>query len=399
MTTNISRRNVACQVSADMLDFGSQIDQYRDNSKFKLNWRSCTVISFLVYILFCGIMILFPSVQAQLIYLNNLKLPYGDFTDLQRFGLLNARNIEIVTDDNITLRGYHACPPTNVGKQSYRNLLILNNTSNKNAGGTSGNSGVRNLWDRYYDEQLFLHAERIVIVLHGNGASRAMGHRIDIVKSLASQFDAHVIAMDYRGFADSDSGVLSEESTYRDSISILNWVLDKTGKCDSAPDSIRGSGESTRGHGKQSPSIYVYGHSLGTGIGVDLMYRLVNNNITNRQGRLYEFGNSCASYRDFYRNVFPEAVRSRSNSYSESVGVVSEVNNTSDESGSLFSMFGKKRARVSNDSSAVSMRTPSETKLVNGLILDSPFTSLPLAALDHPLGAVFRIFPVVTDLL
>lgn len=37
--------------------------------------------------------------------------------------------------------------------------------------------------------------------------------------------------------------------------------------------------------------------------------------------------------------------------------------------------------------------------IVRGMLLLAPFTSLPEASLAHPVGAPFRIFPIVKDLM
>ena len=46
-----------------------------------------------------------------------------------------------------------------------------------------------------------------------------------------------------------------------------------------------------------------------------------------------------------------------------------------------------------------SPRVELNTILINGIILDSGFISLPAASLDHPLGLLFRVFPFIKQLM
>ena len=72
-----------------------------------------------------------------------------------------------------------------------------------------------------------------------------MSHRKELYWLLQNQ-DYHVIAFDYRGFADSSPVALTEETTVEDGLAVYSWARDMIG-----PDS--------------QAEIFIWGHSLGTG--------------------------------------------------------------------------------------------------------------------------------------
>lgn len=79
----------------------------------------------------------------------------------------------------------------------------------------------------------------IVLYLHGNTGTRANGHRVDLYKTLR-RLGYHVIAMDYRGFADSSNISPTEPGCVSDSLAMYHYIKNLT----------------------NSP-VFVYGHSLG----------------------------------------------------------------------------------------------------------------------------------------
>ncbi|KAM7376250.1 hypothetical protein PAMP_005993 [Pampus punctatissimus] len=82
----------------------------------------------------------------------------------------------------------------------------------------------------------------VIIYLHGNVGTRAINHRVELVKVLSAT-GYHVLSLDYRGFGDS-TGELSEAGLTSDAIYLYNWVK------------------------KQSSGslVCLWGHSLGTGV-------------------------------------------------------------------------------------------------------------------------------------
>lgn len=196
-----------------------------------------------------------PHYQSYFAYLHMLRYPRGDLTQLHKYGLPEARNIVITTDDGIILKGYHLPP---AGYISHHAINLDDKQKNN-----------------YYNKKL-AQSERIIIYFHGNGGSRALSFRVNKIKSLASQLSAHVITIDYRGFADSN-GQPSEEGTHNDSIAVLKWInniiLERNeeynGYMVQPSNSTNDNSNECKGT-RPPPYLYIYGHSLGTAIGAHL---------------------------------------------------------------------------------------------------------------------------------
>lgn len=98
-----------------------------------------------------------------------------------------------------------------------------------------------------YEEILSKVPGTIILYLHGNSGSRAIDHRVALYK-IFQQLNCHVIAFDYRGYADSSDITPSEEGSVRDAIAVYKYIAKLT----------------------NSP-IFIWGHSLGTAIGTHLL--------------------------------------------------------------------------------------------------------------------------------
>ena len=84
----------------------------------------------------------------------------------------------------------------------------------------------------------------VILFFHGNAATRAAFFRIPLYQSFSSRLGANVLAIDYRGFADS-TGQPSEAGLLNDARSAFDWLVS---------------------HGKRAEDILIMGHSLGTGV-------------------------------------------------------------------------------------------------------------------------------------
>lgn len=90
-----------------------------------------------------------------------------------------------------------------------------------------------------YEEIVRKTKDPIVLYLHGNTGTRANGHRIELYKIL-QRLGIHVIAIDYRGFADSSDISPTEIGCVSDAYAIYRYIKNITNN-----------------------PIFVYGHSLG----------------------------------------------------------------------------------------------------------------------------------------
>lgn len=92
----------------------------------------------------------------------------------------------------------------------------------------------------------FNNAELVVIYCHGIVGTRATFVRKDIHRSLhASKLQAHVVAFDYRGYADSTHVDPTADGMAWDTIAVYQWVLDQ---------------------GVPRERILMFGHSMGTAV-------------------------------------------------------------------------------------------------------------------------------------
>lgn len=88
-----------------------------------------------------------------------------------------------------------------------------------------------------------------VLYLHGNAATRAVPTRVHIYSTFSSRLRVNVLAIDYRGFADS-TGYPTERGTIDDALSAISWLVHR---------------------GAKPGDILVIGHSLGAGIATQSM--------------------------------------------------------------------------------------------------------------------------------
>ena len=144
-----------------------------------------------VYFGICYLIICSEYVQSFLVYAHFDKKP-AELTNLIKMGLPQGRNIEIITEDGVMLKGWHIMNPGS-------DLIKANNITDESE---------RNL---HFDRSLAF-AERIVLYFHGNSQTRAQPFRVELVKQLSVHLNAHVFVVDYRGFADSE-GHPSEAGT------------------------------------------------------------------------------------------------------------------------------------------------------------------------------------------
>ncbi|XP_063585762.1 lysophosphatidylserine lipase ABHD12-like [Penaeus indicus] len=186
-----------------------------------------TVFLFLFCVAFPILVHYSPGLQRYLIF-RHTSLPgllflskTVDFSKPEDFNLLGTRNFYLQTEDDVSIGIWHILPES----------LMFS--------APDGNSEKRTRW---FEESL-KKGKPIFIYLHGNRFSRAAYYRVELYRLLRSQ-DYHIIAMDYRGFADSTAVAPSETGLVTDVKVVYNYIKKKAGKT----------------------PVFFYAHSLGTGV-------------------------------------------------------------------------------------------------------------------------------------
>ncbi|RKP07892.1 Alpha/Beta hydrolase protein, partial [Thamnocephalis sphaerospora] len=177
--------------------------------------------------------------QRALIYLHWARWPLGkDFRRPEGFGLApgSARYVQLKTADAVHLGAWHVLPES-VYQQHHKQLLDDPTAADVSAAAI-------------YEDALRTHG--VVIYLHGNAASRGHHPRVEVYKKLAKYSDVNVLTIDYRGFADSE-GTPSEAGLVEDAHTAWRWLQHR---------------------GVAAEKITVLGHSLGTGVAVQLTAKL-----------------------------------------------------------------------------------------------------------------------------
>ncbi|XP_013879073.1 lysophosphatidylserine lipase ABHD12 [Austrofundulus limnaeus] len=184
------------------------------------------MVLLLIYVSIPIIVKLFPSIQAKLIFLNFVRMPY--FIDLKRpldQGLNHTRNFYLEPELGLRIGVWHTVPA-----QMWR--------------AAQGKDGD------WYDST-FVSSHPVILYLHGNAGTRGGDHRVQLYKVLSS-LGYHVVTFDYRGWGDS-SGSPSEGAMTSDALFVYDWLKQRIEK---------------------SLPLYVWGHSLGTGVATNMVRRL-----------------------------------------------------------------------------------------------------------------------------
>ncbi|KAK1793062.1 hypothetical protein P4O66_011473 [Electrophorus voltai] len=90
----------------------------------------------------------------------------------------------------------------------------------------------------------------VMLYLHGNAGTRGGDHRVQLYKVLSS-LGYHVVTLDYRGWGDSE-GSPSERGMTLDALYIYQWLMQRV----------------------NNNPLYIWGHSLGTGVATNLVRHL-----------------------------------------------------------------------------------------------------------------------------
>ncbi|XP_028178282.1 monoacylglycerol lipase ABHD12-like [Ostrinia furnacalis] len=183
--------------------------------------------------------------RRHLIFANFVQWPlYIDHEEPSTRGIDGGRNISIeyhskVDNCNVKIGIWHILP-----RSVYERLK-----------GSFECGGDKEDLNKLLDEELATSKMPIMIYCHGNSNSRAATHRIQLYRFF-QQMDFHTIAFDYRGYGDSTNLNPSEDGVVEDSLVVYEWLHNTLEKA------------------KDKPAIFVWGHSLGTGISSHLLGNL-----------------------------------------------------------------------------------------------------------------------------
>ncbi|XP_012229314.1 lysophosphatidylserine lipase ABHD12 isoform X2 [Linepithema humile] len=173
------------------------------------------------------------TIQRKILFLNFVQWPIKiEFSNPKLMGLEGARNFYLHTDQQVKIGVWQILPRS-----------LLNNSIPAT--------------DEAYEAVLNNAKRPVFLYMHGNSGNRASSHRVELYK-LFQDLDYHVICFDYRSYGDSDVVELSEAGVVMDSKYIFEWVMKK----------VNGSAP-----------VFVWGHSLGTGVSTHVLALLATENI------------------------------------------------------------------------------------------------------------------------
>ncbi|XP_071799213.1 lysophosphatidylserine lipase ABHD12-like isoform X1 [Asterias amurensis] len=217
-------------VSSEEKDSNLVVEPKRANTSPWNSFYKKMAFILCIYLLVPAFTSQLPFIAKQFLYLSLVKSPlHSDFEKPETLNMSGTRNVRIGTlppDDDIQLGLWQILPQ-------------------------SSQIGSSIEQDHQFDSALS-DGKPVIIYLHGNAGTRAASHRLLLYKLLAGM-DFHVIAPDYRGFGDS-SGWPSAEGVVGDAESAYRWAKERS---------------------KHAP-IYVWGHSMGSGIGSAMVKKICN---------------------------------------------------------------------------------------------------------------------------
>ncbi|KAF8513767.1 Alpha/Beta hydrolase protein [Gautieria morchelliformis] len=205
---------------------------------------------FLVYfggIYACFIVFLtIPQFQRHLIFLHKLKWPlFPDFAQPEKYGLAPQKttNVNITTIDNVRLGAWF------ILSDAYYASSHLSPVTSKSSS-TSSNASISFAVQHY----------PTILYFHGNGGTRAIPFRVASYASYTTRLGANVLALDYRGYADSE-GTPTEKGLLKDARAAWQWIIDQ---------------------GAAPEDIVLVGQSLGTAVAANLAQDLAAENMKPR---------------------------------------------------------------------------------------------------------------------
>lgn len=170
------------------------------------------------------VLYLFPWILGHIVFSHLLRFPF--FVDLSRPEevLNHTCNFYLNTEEDVSVGVWHTLPASQW----------------EEASGKSPECYQETLGD----------GRPVIIYLHGNIGTRAINHRVELMKILSAA-DYHVLSLDYRGFGDS-TGEPSEAGLTSDAIYLYHWVKKRS----------------------RRSLVCLWGHSLGSGVATNTAVKI-----------------------------------------------------------------------------------------------------------------------------
>ncbi|XP_068238665.1 lysophosphatidylserine lipase ABHD12-like isoform X2 [Palaemon carinicauda] len=188
-------------------------------------WLRAAVIGTIVllFVLFVIVPVVYrysPGIQRYFIFLNKVQgnIEFGKPEDV---GLPGTRNFYIETEENVSVGVWHILPEPLVHS-------VPDISSEEQA--------------KWFEDTL-RNNNPVIFYMHGNKGSRGQERRVNLYNVLR-KMGYHIITFDYRGYGDSSSVIPSESGLVTDAKVIFQYLLNYT----------------------KASLIFVWGHSLGTGV-------------------------------------------------------------------------------------------------------------------------------------
>ncbi|XP_024942158.1 monoacylglycerol lipase ABHD12 isoform X2 [Cephus cinctus] len=195
-----------------------------DNFYFGVSLLWTMKVSIVLYLVIFGLLPLIfhysYDIQRKILFLNFVYWPRDiNLSKPEEVGVVGARNFYLKTHQDVKIGAWQILPQS-----------LLNSTIP--------------MTDEDY-EAVLSNAERpVFLYMHGNSGNRGSGHRVELY-NLFQSLDYHVVCFDYRSYGDSDNVELSEYGVVADSKYVIEWLLKK----------VNGAAP-----------VFIWGHSLGTGV-------------------------------------------------------------------------------------------------------------------------------------
>ncbi|CAG9770943.1 unnamed protein product [Ceutorhynchus assimilis] len=188
------------------------------------------LVGLLLFVIVPVIFMFSVGIQKSLVFPTYIIEP-KNYSNSEDYGITGVRNMYIdvpnANTENVTLGLWQILPKEIVSD------IIKNDEYN-------------------FDGVLSNEKYKILLYLHGNGSDRTKS--IELYEILREFF--HIFAVDYRGYGDSTGSDLTETNMVNDMKYIFKWIQERS-----------------------KSKIFVWGHSLGTGIATHLIAELKKEHI------------------------------------------------------------------------------------------------------------------------